>query len=211
MKRMEVAGEIYEAEKIYLSEESIKGVDKSGTKLFEFVGIKNNGQFKILDGLAFDIPETEAATITTALMGGEEMANEQVAGQFRKAVQMFAQTLGEEEAMEIADLYPEWQPDKAYKPGTILKHGKNEKGKGQLYSVMQQHKSQKDWLPGPAMEALYKKIGFSESGVAMWVQPQGGHDAYKLKDVVMHNGKKWESTAKDNVWEPGVYGWVEIS
>lgn len=26
-------------------------------------------------------------------------------------------------------------------------------------------------------------------------------------DKVTHKDKTWISTAKDNVWEPGVYGW----
>lgn len=25
-----------------------------------------------------------------------------------------------------------------------------------------------------------------------------------------HNGKKWVSEIDGNVWEPGVYGWVEV-
>lgn len=39
-----------------------------------------------------------------------------------------------------------------------------------------------------------------------WVQPTGAHDAYKLGDKVSHNGKHWESTADNNVWEPGGIG-----
>lgn len=29
-------------------------------------------------------------------------------------------------------------------------------------------------------------------------------------DKVMHNGKTWQSTTDNNVWEPGVYGWEEV-
>lgn len=43
-----------------------------------------------------------------------------------------------------------------------------------------------------------------------WVQPVGGHDAYKIGDIVTRDGKTWRSTADANVWPPGVYGWVEI-
>jgi len=42
-----------------------------------------------------------------------------------------------------------------------------------------------------------------------WVQPTGGHDAYKMGDKVTYNGKNWVSTANANVWAPGVYGWEE--
>lgn len=47
-------------------------------------------------------------------------------------------------------------------------------------------------------------------GPEKWVQPTGAHDAYALEAIVAHNGKTWESTVKDNVWEPGVYGWKEV-
>jgi hypothetical protein len=29
-------------------------------------------------------------------------------------------------------------------------------------------------------------------------------------DKVSHNDKHWESQVDNNVWEPGVYGWVEV-
>ena len=43
-----------------------------------------------------------------------------------------------------------------------------------------------------------------------WVQPTGAHDAYTIGARVSHNGKKWLNEVYDsNVWEPGVFGWVE--
>lgn len=46
-----------------------------------------------------------------------------------------------------------------------------------------------------------------------WVQPLGGHDAYKTGDRVMYQGKVYESTIDGNVWAPDVYpaGWKEIT
>lgn len=44
-----------------------------------------------------------------------------------------------------------------------------------------------------------------------WSQPIGSHDAYAAGDKVTHNEKKWVSTCNANVWEPGVYGWEEVS
>jgi hypothetical protein len=43
-----------------------------------------------------------------------------------------------------------------------------------------------------------------------WVQPTGAQDAYALGARVTHNGFNWESTFNANVWEPGVFGWVQI-
>lgn len=45
---------------------------------------------------------------------------------------------------------------------------------------------------------------------APWKQPLGGHDAYAKGAKVTHKELRWESTADNNVWEPGVYGWVKI-
>ena len=45
--------------------------------------------------------------------------------------------------------------------------------------------------------------------VTDWKQPAGAHDAYQVGDKVMHAGAQWISTAANNVWEPGVYGWVK--
>lgn len=44
-----------------------------------------------------------------------------------------------------------------------------------------------------------------------WVQPAGAHDAYKIGDVRAHNGKTWRSTAPNNTWVPGAYGWEEVA
>ena len=44
-----------------------------------------------------------------------------------------------------------------------------------------------------------------------WRQPTGAQDAYQYLDKVSHAGKHWISVANDNVWEPGVYGWEEVT
>jgi hypothetical protein len=43
-----------------------------------------------------------------------------------------------------------------------------------------------------------------------WVQPTGAHDVWPLDVEVTHNGKRWRSTNAANVWEPGVFGWVDL-
>ena len=54
-------------------------------------------------------------------------------------------------------------------------------------------------------------FGKAKESNAPWVQPTGSHDAYAIGDRVTHNGKTWESTVAANVWEPGVYGWTEVT
>lgn len=51
----------------------------------------------------------------------------------------------------------------------------------------------------------------SEDEYPEWVQPTGAHDAYAKDTVVMHNGKKWKSDIDANTYEPGVYGWTEVT
>ena len=42
-----------------------------------------------------------------------------------------------------------------------------------------------------------------------WRQPTGVTDAYTKGYKVSHNGEHWISDVDDNVWEPGVYGWIQ--
>lgn len=75
------------------------------------------------------------------------------------------------------------------------------------------------WTPGVyGWEKDGQGGGQGESGqtptepqVDPWVQPSGVHDAYSVGDRVTHNGKTWESTTDGNVWEPGVYGWDDVT
>lgn len=57
--------------------------------------------------------------------------------------------------------------------------------------------------------ALYTKISVEE--FPQWVQPTGAQDAYKKGDKVTYDNKHWISTADNNVWQPGVYGWDEVN
>lgn len=44
----------------------------------------------------------------------------------------------------------------------------------------------------------------------LWLQPVGAIDAYKVGEVVEHNGQVWSNVTPANVWEPGVFGWVQV-
>lgn len=131
-----------------------------------------------------------------------------LAQQMNRFVQMSVQSanLTDEQAMQIADLYPDWAAMKAYAADEIVKFGVNADGETQLYKVIQAHTSQADWTPDTAA-SLYKKIGFTDEGVSIWTQPLGATDAYMKGDVVSFENQLWESTVDNNVWQPGVYGW----
>ena len=132
------------------------------------------------------------------------------AEQFRKAVQYFATTLPEEKALVVSSIFDEWAVNVKYVTGEWVAYGVNAVGDPQLYQVLQDHTSAAQWTPDTAT-SLYKAVGIDPSGIPLWVQPLGATDAYKLGDIVMHNGKKWKSSIDNNVWEPGVYGWEEVA
>lgn len=131
----------------------------------------------------------------------------QAAEQMRKALQMFAASLGEDDALIIASVYPEWDGNrKVYKTGEWVKYGEDAMGDARLYQVLQDHTSQPQWTPDAAT-SLYKRVGVSADGTPKWVQPVGATDAYAKGDIVEYNGKKYISTIDANVWAPDVYGW----
>lgn len=149
-------------------------------------------------------------TLNTILSCGTDPQTNKVylGQQVNRLYQILAQksNFDDETAMEVADLYPEWQSDKKfYNTGDIVKYGVNDFGDTQLYKVVESHISQPDQAPDAA-ETLYSKIGFKE-GYPIWTQPLSFRDAYDKGDVVMHNGSLWVSEHNRNLWRPGVYGW----
>jgi hypothetical protein len=67
------------------------------------------------------------------------------------------------------------------------------------------------WEPGVSNWRKFAIV--PPSGVPalpVWIQPTGAGDAYPLNAEVQHAGKNWRSTQAANVWEPGIFGWVEI-
>lgn len=121
---------------------------------------------------------------------------------------MFAQTLTDEQALEISTVYPMWEAGKEYAHGDIITYGVNNVGDPQLYRVAQAHTSQADWLPTDN-PALYTPIGLTDDGYPVWSQPSGAHDAYNTGDIVYYNGTLYKSTIDGNVWAPDSYtdGW----
>lgn len=153
--------------------------------------------------------ETEGVSKTLLSMLGENKA--QYAEQFRRAVQLFADSLAEDTAMEIAAVYDEWEVGKAYKTGNYLRYGTNGVGDPQLYKVVQDHTSQADWTPD-AVLSLYVAIGLDDSGYPVWSKPTGAHDAYNKGDIVNYNGVLKRSLIDGNVYSPDEYpaGWEDV-
>lgn len=126
----------------------------------------------------------------------------------RRAVQMFAANVTEEQALEIPSIYPKYKVGKEYKTGDIFAEGVNGVGDAQLYKVVQDHTSMEGWHPS-STPSLYVAIGLNKEGYPVWSKPSGAHDAYNMGDIVDYNGKLYKSLIDGNVYSPDEYpaGW----
>lgn len=137
----------------------------------------------------------------------------QMAEQLRRALQMFAQSLSDEDAMEVATVFPKYEVGKNYKKGVIFTYGENSVGDPQLYRVEQPHTSQADWIPSDKdSRALYTPIGLNDSGYPLWSKPTGAHDAYNEGDIVDYNGTLKRSKINGNTYSPDEYpdAWEDV-
>lgn len=111
--------------------------------------------------------------------------------------------LTDEQAETVTTLFPKWKVGVEYKKGVRVQYDEK------LYRCEQAHTSEEGWEPDKT-PALWTRDA-KEGEIPEWVQPTGAQDAYNTGDKVRHNGKTWESTEDNNVWEPGVYGWDEVA
>ena len=137
----------------------------------------------------------------------------QAAEQLRRALQIIAQEFNDEQAMEVATVFPTYIVGKAYKANELFTYGTNGVGDPQLYRVVKDHTSQDNWIPGTTgTESLYTPIGLTDKGYPIWSRPTGAHDAYGIGDIVDYDGTLYESIIEGNVYSPEEYpaGWKEV-
>ena len=104
----------------------------------------------------------------------------------------------------VVALFPDWTTGEQVAVGAVRQFD------GNLWRVVQAHTTQADWTP-PTVPALWTAERQTEGPtVDPWVQPTGSSDAYGVGDRVTFEGQTWESTAANNVWSPGVFGWVVV-
>lgn len=120
----------------------------------------------------------------------------------RPYIERAAVSLSDEDALQVPTMFPKWATDTVYSVDERIEYD------GILYRCIQAHTSQADWAPD-VTSALWVVVSLEE--YPEWVQPTGSHDAYSLGDKVLHNDKHWQSTVDGNVWEPGIYGWEDVS
>lgn len=140
--------------------------------------------------------------VNLARMHAEDMAQAEQMAALKTLVQ--AVDLTDEQALAVKSFYPEWGTGVAYGVGDMALFD------GALYKCLQGHTSRADLAPRAAV-SLWAEVLAGQDGteVGEWKQPESTNP-YMKGDRVIHNGKTWESSIDNNVWEPGVYGWAEV-
>ena len=122
------------------------------------------------------------------------------------AVKQARQVTDDAEALSLQVLYKQWdkQLGKTLQAGEYINHN------DVLYKVLQQHVVQDNWAPDVS-PSLFAKVLIDPTGETIldWEQPDSTNP-YMKGDKVKHNGVTYESEVDNNVWEPGVYGWVVV-
>ena len=128
----------------------------------------------------------------------------ELARKLRPFIEKAAISLDDIDALEAIYLFPEWNKDaNKYEKGTRVRF------EGTLYKCLQEHIPQAIWTPTAAPSLWAKVLIPSPDIIPEWEQPDSTNP-YQIGDKVTHNGKTWENTIANNVWEPGVYGWTEV-
>lgn len=121
---------------------------------------------------------------------------------YRQAILLASESLSDEVASTVPDLFDSWQTNTYYNVGDRRKYN------GTLYKCLTPHESQSSWTPDVS-PSLWVRTDDPGEEWPEWVQPMGSTDAYMAGAKVSHNEKHWISDVDYNTWEPGVYGWTE--
>lgn len=128
----------------------------------------------------------------------------ELARKLRPYIEKAAVSLSDEDALEAVQLFPAWNSAATYAVGDRVRYNDI------LYSCLTAHTAQADWTP-TAAPSLWAKVLIPDPDVIPeWEQPDSTNP-YSAGDKVTHNGKTWVSDIDGNVWEPGVYGWTEVT
>ncbi len=128
----------------------------------------------------------------------------EVAKPVREAMDKAGGMLTDEQAATVVSLYREWESGIDYNAGDRRLY------EGNLYTCLQAHTAQETWNPKDAPSLWAKVLIPDPDVIPEWEQPDSTN-GYMTGDKVTHNGKTWASDVDNNVWEPGVYGWTEVT
>lgn len=133
------------------------------------------------------------------------MITKEKAYALRKLIEQAAASLSDEDALTGVELFPRWNEN-----GISYAVGDRVLYNGTLYKCLQAHTSQVTWTPTDAPSLWTKVLIPDPEVISEWEQPDSTNP-YMKDDKVTHNGKTWQSDIDNNVWEPGVYGWSEVT
>lgn len=125
------------------------------------------------------------------------------AQQLRKLLVKQADTLPDEEILNVPCFVEKWKAGISYVTGKRVKYN------DVIYKVLQNHTSQGDWTPENAPSLFAKVLIPDENVIPEWEQPDSTNP-YMTGDKVTHSGETWVSNVDNNVWQPGVYGWDKV-
>ena len=129
-----------------------------------------------------------------------------LARKLRPYIEKAAISLSDEDALEAANLFPNWAESKAYAVDERVRYN------GLLYKCLIAHTSQANWTPDAAPSLWAKVLIPDENVIPDWEQPDSTNP-YMTGDKVMFEGHVYESAIDNNIWSPSAYpaGWVLIS
>lgn len=157
---------------------------------------------KYVNGEPVEITAEEVSAMETAErsrpLTAEEVSRMLIASQINSLA------VDDSTALRMREFYPLWEAGQDYTAGFRLRYG------GLLYKVLQAHTSQETWTPDAAPSLFAKVLIPDETVIPAWEQPDSTN-AYAKGDKVTHKGKTWVSDVDNNVWEPGIYGWIEVT
>lgn len=130
---------------------------------------------------------------------------EERARKLRKIIEDLAENfLKDSDALENIELFPEWLYGIEYKIDFKVRY------QGTLYKCLQTHTAIENWNPVDA-PSLWAKVLIPDPEIILdWEQPDSTNP-YMKGDKVRHLERTWISDIDNNVWEPSVYGWSEVS
>lgn len=163
---------------------------------------------KFINGNVIDMTENEIAAMKAEAARAEAQertrpltAEEVTAMLIRQQVNTLS--VDDNTALRMLEFYPEWAAGQSYTAGYKVQRS------GKLWRCLQAHTAQDGWEPENAPSLWAKVLIPDDTVIPAWEQPDSTNP-YSSGDKVTHNGKTWVSDIDNNVWEPGVYGWVEI-
>lgn len=132
------------------------------------------------------------------------MISAEHAREIRAKMEQLSTGLDDAEALQVPEMFAKWSADESYSVGDRRRYS------GILYKCLQAHDAQDSWNPADAPSLWARVLIPDPEVIPEWVQPDSTNP-YTKGDKVTHDGKTWESDIDNNVWEPGVYGWTEVT